>query len=220
MAIAFRSESHDIANGASGPVDPGEPAGAAQNDILVSLFMVTASSSYSLPAGWTSLYSGTSATSQYKYNLAYIVRGGSAPSTSWTYSGLPYHEVYIVAFSGCDTVHPINAQAQIASFQGVNTNPDPPSVTTTGFPAMILAIGTNWNGSASSWTAPSGYILQTDNSAHNDCTISTKTLSLPGSEDPGAYSGVSTGGSADIWAATIALNPASLSSVSSAWMYG
>jgi len=211
MAIAFTNESHDIANGAGGPLTMSEPTGTAQGDVLVCVFMITGANTFTPPSGWTTLYSGTSATSNFKYNLSYIVRGASAPNLTWTYNGIPYHECHILGFSGCDTTTPIDAQAQTASHQGVNTNPDPPSVTAVSATTMALGIGINWNGAGgSTWGTSGGYTIRTTNAAGVDVVIATKSLSASGAEDPPAFTGVSTGGSADIWEASITLDAASV----------
>jgi len=210
MAIAFTNESHDIANGASSPLDMAEPTGTAQGDVLVCVFLITGTSTFSMPSGWTTLYSGTSAGSSFKYNLAYVVRGASAPNLHWTYSGIPYHECHILGFSGCDTGSPIDAQAQNASRQGVNSNPDPPSVTAVSPTTMALGIGINWNGTGSTWGTSGSYTIRTNNVTGIDVVIATKSLSVSGAEDPPAFTGVSTGGSADIWEASITLDAASV----------
>src|SRR5690242_7746672 len=73
-AVVFRAESHDIA-GSGANANPGEPAGAAQGDILVGMLVTdAASATCALPSGWTTLYSGT-VTGNVKFAVGYIARG-------------------------------------------------------------------------------------------------------------------------------------------------
>ncbi|HSX06189.1 MAG TPA: hypothetical protein VLG92_00525 [Candidatus Saccharimonadia bacterium] len=205
-AITFRNETHSIATSTQ-PTGV-EPTGTVQGDVLVALFEVQGSTTYTAPAGWTTIFSGTSFSGQFKYYLGYVVRGASPPNLTWSYTGSAYRELYIVGFSGCDTSNPIDASAQIPSASAANANPDPPAVTAISSAAMALAIGDNWTGSnAGGWTPPTGYTLVTNNANGNDCGISTKLLSASGTENPGAYGNVGAGGATDYWAATVTLSP-------------
>ncbi len=205
-AITFRNETHTIATSTQ-PTGT-EPTGTVQGDVLVALFEVQGSVTYTPPSGWTTIFSGTSFSSQFKYYLGYIVRGASAPNLTWSYTGTAYRELYIIGFSGCDTTNPIDASAQIPSASAANANPDPPAVTAVSSAAMALAIGDNWTGSnAGGWTPPTGYTVVTNNANGNDCAISTKLLSTSGTENPSAYGNVGSSSATDYWAATVTLSP-------------
>ncbi|HSX15666.1 MAG TPA: hypothetical protein VLF40_02660 [Candidatus Saccharimonadales bacterium] len=211
MAIAFRNESHFIGTHAS-PITVSEPSGTVQNDILVYLYIGQSNvSGITQPTGWTTIYTANSFTPVFTYRLAYVVRGASAPSLTWSgWASSPYFEVYVLSFSGCDTSNPIDSSAQVTSDSG--TNPDPPSTTAVSSSAMALAVGINWSGSSAGdgWTPPTGYTLRTDNTPANDGAIATKLLSSSGAENPSAYSGYS-GGNTDRWSATVTLAPAATS---------
>jgi len=206
MAIAFRNETHSIATGTQ-PTGT-EPTGTVQGDVLVALFELEGSTAFIPPAGWTTIFSGTSASSQFGYYLGYIVRGVSAPNLTWTYTGTIYRELYILGFSGCDTSNPIDASAQTTSASGVAINPDPPPVVAVSSAAMALAIGDNWTGSnPGGWTAPTGYTIVTNNATGNDAAIATKLLSASGTENPTAFGNVGSSGTTDYWSATVTLSP-------------
>jgi hypothetical protein len=203
MAIAFRNESH--VTGTGNGATPSEPASAALNDVFAALaFCDTASSSLGIPSGWISKFSGVSSNSLFRYDLAWVRRGSSAPSLSWTMSGSAYREVFIVAYSGCVTSGDPFEAATDGGNVANGSNPDCPSVTTINANAMALAAAINWSGSGGGgWTAPSGYTLRTNNAAGNDGMISEKLVVSAGAENPGVYSGA--GGTNNVWTATLAL---------------
>lgn len=201
--IAFRSEAHSTSANGNGATLT-EPSGAASNDIFIALAACdTSSTSLGIPAGWTSLLNGTSAGPLFKYNLAWIRRGGSAPSLVWTMSGSFYREVKIIAYSGCVAAgSPVEAQTD-----GGNTsviNPDCPSVTTLHSNSYVIAVAVNWGGSsAGGWTAPTGYTNRSSNANGDDTIMSAKKVAAAGAEDPAAYANGS--GSNQTWTSSIAL---------------
>lgn len=205
MAIAFRSMSDVVGTGTS--ATPSEPSGTTQGDVLVALFTVDAASSgISIPAGWTSIYNGVSATTKFRYNLCYTVRGPAAPLYTFTISGGSYYgEVSVLAFSGVHTTSPIDISVDGGSSSATPANPDAPSATTTYYNGMSLAVGVGSNGSTTGgWTAPSGYSIVTGNTAGRSAVIATKALADPASENPAAYANAASG-TADRWAATVVL---------------
>src|SRR3990167_7393137 len=56
-AVTFRSTSTN--NGSGTTLVVAEPAGAAENDILIAIMVGGAGATHGLPSGWTQLYSGT-----------------------------------------------------------------------------------------------------------------------------------------------------------------
>jgi hypothetical protein len=200
----FRSAS--FVGGTAANATPSEPAGAADNDILVSFAISRQDAgALSIPSGWTSIYSGQtgSGSVHFFYNLAWIRRSG-APALTWTTPNT-YREVYVLAYSGCTTSgSPIDASQDGGST--TTTNPDCPSITTVTANAMVLAIAGQWSGSGGGgWTAPPGYTRRSDNTAGNDAVIAEKLVAVAGAENPGAFSGG--GGSGATWIGTIALKP-------------
>ena len=103
-----------VALGASAQATAGnltlnEPTGAAQNDLLVACIAYRASAIFTLPAGWVTAApqqnSGdTDATSGIASGLmAYIVRGGSAPSYSFTRTVGDIAKGRVIAYRGGNT---------------------------------------------------------------------------------------------------------------------
>ncbi len=186
-----------------------EMASAASGDVFVAVIVVDAAATgLARPSGWTNLKNGTTAT-QFDYDISYIVRGGSAPSLTWAWTGSLAYEVHIVRFIGVDNVTPIDAQGTLASGNGrMDTAVDPPAVVAVALNTMAVALCAHWTGSATpGWTAPTGYTRQSDNTLGNDCAIATKLLSAAGSEDPSVFSG-NASNIADWIAHTITLDPA------------
>lgn len=201
--IAFRSEAHSAPTSGNGATLT-EPASAAQNDVFISLAVCdTASSSLGIPSGWTSIYSGATAT--YRYNLCWIRRGASAPSLVWTMSTSAYREVYILAYSGVTTSgNPYETSADGGTTASDSTAADPPSVTTSTANDWVIALGIDWSGSATAWTAPSGYTIRSSNAAGNDAFMADKKVAAAGAENPATFTGRGAGNNIK-WTATIAL---------------
>ena len=207
MAIAFRSQTANVATGTS--VTGVEPSGTVQNDVMVAMYIVADPGGVpGIPSGWTSIYNGRSSTNHFYYDLCYIVRGASAPSLTFTHTGSVYRELFILTFSGVDTTTPINASTNGGNFTGNPPNPDAPSATATVANTMVLAVGIGWDGSTTGgWTAPSGYVIRSDNTVSNDGVIATKALATATAEDPGAFSNAFNAGNDDGWQATVILAP-------------
>lgn len=216
MAVAFRTESHSITTGST-PADPGEPAGTIAGDILVALFVVATAGTPSFPAGWTSLYSVTSAT-KFKAIVGYIVRGSSAASTAFTYTGGSlYREIYILSISGA-AASPIDSQSASGTLSTIQGhNPDAPSTTASKSSCLAISGGIEWGGSGGGgWTASAGYTLQSNNAAGNDAFMQTKVLVSAGAENPAAVTGVAGSFSSDYWDGfTITIGPPAASKLGS-----
>jgi hypothetical protein len=198
--ITFRSKNEVIGTGGNATVT--EPASAAQNDVMWAVAFCDTAATLSAPSGWTVLWSGT-ASATFKYNIAWIRRGASAPSLTWTIGSSVYREVHVVCYSGVVTSgNPYEASAD----GGVTSsaNPDCPSVTTVNANAMVLAIGINWGGSNTAWGAPAGYTIRLRNTAGDDGILSEKKVVSAGAENPAAYTGGS-GNSLVTWQGTVAL---------------
>jgi hypothetical protein len=202
--LAFRAarfSTQASANGWTGT----EPTGTAQNDIMIALALCSDSStSLGAPSGWTVVTSGASA-GNFKYNLAWIRRGASAPSLTWTMSGAFYREVYILSYSGATpSGTPYGATADGGVQINVST-PNGPAVTTTAANSLVLSIFVHWSGSgAGGWTKPTGYTQRSDNTSGNDGGAADKAVATSGtSEDPGAWT--NQGGNNVAWTYTLEL---------------
>lgn len=198
----FRSKA-EVNTTATGNSTVAEPASAAANDVFWALAICDAAGSITLPAGWTSLYNGT-AGGNFDYNLAWIRRGGSAPSLTWVIGGTSiYREIHVLAYSGVVTVgNPYEASAD----GGVvtTTTPDAPSVTTVNANSRVIAWAISWAGITSTPTVPAGYTHRTRNSVGVDDIVAADILKVvAGSENPAAWG--PNFGSATTWTATTAL---------------
>lgn len=199
MTVAFRAESHRITTDTATSPDPGEPAGTASGDILIFLGVIdAAATTWNRPAGSTSLYSGT--LTDFKYELSWVARGGGAATTLWSKNAASlYYEIYCLAISGGNTSALDATSASGATGSATSHNPDPPAVTAVNSACLAICGGIYWNGSGTSWGAPSGYTIRSNNAAGNDGVMATKLLSASGSENPGAFSGTNSGTSHNYW---------------------
>jgi hypothetical protein len=199
--IAFRNRNQVVGTGTNATVT--EPASAALNDVFWALAVCGNAATLTEPSGWTVRYSGTATgNTSFKYNLAWIRRGSSAPSLTWTISSSVYREVHVLAYSGVVTSgNPYEASVDGGFSTG--TNPDCPSVTTIDANAMVLAFAVNFFGSSSAWGAPSGYTIRVRNTAGDDCVVAEKKVAVAGAENPAAYTGG--GGTETQWTASVAL---------------
>jgi hypothetical protein len=212
MALAYRSGASAIAG--ANPTGT-EPAGAALNDILVAFITTNNATSAptTSPSGWTDLYNGeinpAFPNDFLGWRVSYIRRGGSAPSLAWT-TAATYTEVYIAAFSGVDTTTAIDSQSSAGGTGNTaGHNSDPPSTTAVSAAAMAVCGGTMWQGSVTTYTAPTGYSVAVTNGAGENTALAYKLLSASGAENPGAFGGVSSGGADHTYwdGFTITLNP-------------
>lgn len=203
--VSFVNESHSTLVSGTSPT-LSEPASVRQSDFYLALAIVdNVSTVLTQPAGWTVLYSGASFTPSFKYNVSYIVRGSAAPALGWTITGTAYREVHIFAFRGVHTSQPIDSSVNGGN-ASVTINPDPPSNTVINSDAMSVALGVSWAGSTSAW-AHAAYTIRSVNTAGVDAIAASRLLTVPGAENPAAFTGGS-GGGTDCWSATVALKQA------------
>lgn len=192
--IAYRSSSHVVGTGTD--ATPSEPAGAAENDIFLAIFHCASAGTPGLPAGWTELYTGTDPFDGFfDYKVAWIRRGASAPSLTFTTGSSVRREVFIHAISGAITTgSPIDDDDRA---QNTDPDPDPPAITTLADNSLIISFGVCWIGSGGTqWVAPTGYTIIGDNTLGNYTYNARKnTLKSPaGTEDPGVFDGSGSGG--------------------------
>lgn len=190
--VAWRSTSHVAGTGLN--ATPSEPAGTAQNDILIAIFGVSAAGTPGLPAGWTVITNGTEAIDgQFDYIIGVIRRGASAPNLTFTTGTSQYREVYIHAISGASTAgNAIDVIEVAARATGNGTGGvDPPQVTTVNDNALIVIAGLCWAGSGGGgWGAPANYTIRGDNTAGNSIANATRSAGLispAGAENPAIF---------------------------------
>ena len=90
----------------SGNVTPTEPTGAAQGDLLVCVISYRSSAAFTAPAGWTIVQQESSGNTDVDVStsiasglIAYIVRGASAPSYTFTRTGGDIAIARVVAYT-------------------------------------------------------------------------------------------------------------------------
>lgn len=205
--IAFRNKSATTAEGTANGFTAAEPASAALNDVFIALaFCGQASTTLGIPSGWTSLASGNAGT-DYRYNLAWIRRGASAPSLVWTMSTSAYRAVHLLAYSGCITTgNPYEAFSNGGTTANDTTSLNPPSVTTLSANSFVICGGVDYSGANFVWTAPTGYTKRSEDVSGQqyDGVLAEKKIVTAGAEDPAAFSGRITA-SAIKWAFSLAL---------------
>lgn len=193
MAVTPRQKSEVAGTGTSPTV--AEPAGASNGDVLIALALCATSGAITNPAGWTSLYSGSQ--TSVIWRVAWIQRGGSAPSLTWGLNGSVYREVFIVCLQAAAAIT-LDSQSAAGTSGSAITSPNPPATVAVAATSLAVAGGLNF-GESAGWTASTGYTLQQSNpgGGGNDGTIETKSLSAVGSEDPAVIT--SGGGTGDGW---------------------
>ena len=215
MAIALRGTPTTGSAIDAGDITLSMPAGLSENDVVYVGYALsqTAGSGGTSSAGWTQLSTNNDNTVRTQIFRKVI---GASPDASIVLTGntggTRSSSAIAIAFSGVDTSTPEDGVALVKA-TGASTNPDPGSATpnTTGAVAVIYAainlIDTTGTG------APAGYSNFSQVSS-NDNTDTTSYLAWKGSltastpEDPGAFTGVSSGN----WAAwTIIVKPAGTS---------
>lgn len=211
MAATPRSSSGGAGTSSNSPVAATEPTGTVQNDVIFGQFIVEATgvTAIALPSGWTSLRNGNNA--DFYWRWGYIVRGASAPSLSFSWTGTTnrYREVFLVTVQGADTTNPIDASATAVA-TGTNNSANPPSVDPVSADALAMVFMAHWSGSgAGGWTPPTGYTIRSNNTAGNDALIATKALASGSVEDPAA---ITAPGSANWVADTFAIAAAAAGS--------
>jgi hypothetical protein len=194
-----------------------------QADDILLLLLVTDESSvtFSLPTGWTQI--GTTVTdTAFAAMWGWVRHTGSTPSLAFgvgtTSSRSP--EAHILCFRGCHVTSPIagNAQGVTASMNN-GTACDPPAVAagTNNLVVTMAARRLEWPNTAVPG-APTGYTFRSTQDAgptftSNIGVIAVSDALLSGTQDPGTWSGHTTGTAIGWHGATLALAVADSGSV-------
>lgn len=196
-AVTFRSKSEVVGNGTS--PTPTEPSGAASGDALAAFYLTTNTGAPTFPAGWTSVYNGSSTTSAWR--VGYIIRGGSAPSYAFTHTGNIYREIHVACLQGAAAIT-FDASSTTGSVVTSTTAlPDPTAVSPVAATSMSICGGFNFGfGGSQTWVAPAGYAIRTLNTGGIDAVMATKSLASNASEDPAIFTSSGIVGAADnLW---------------------
>jgi len=193
VAVTFRSKT-STQRTATGNETVTEPAGATSGDALIALVVADAATTIGIPAGWHSLYTGTTGSAD--FSVSWIERGGSAPSLTWTFTGTNiYREVQILCLQGSAAIT-LDSQSASGGTGTSDHNPDPPSTTAVASTSLAVAGAVNF-ASFFSYTASTGYTIRTDTTSNlYDGVMETKSLSASGAENPSA---IADGNNGDWW---------------------
>lgn len=207
MAVSFRSASTGINTTASANSTDTEPSGSVFGDALIALCVFASGSSTAANAAHPSLWSLLASVTQgaFKANLAWISRGGSAPSLIWATAGATiYREIRILCLTGAAALT-LDSQSLSGSIGAASGHAaDPPATTAAASSSLAVACGVNWGGPSSPGpvTAPTGYTLRSNGTfaAGYDGQLATKALVASGSENPGTFGAFTGNGSSfDFW---------------------
>jgi hypothetical protein len=200
--ISFRGVSGGDTNGSALTIS--RPAGVQANDVLIAAVYWdnTSQPAITPPAGWT-LVRQDGSTSFEEVAVYSHVAGASEPgSYAWGSSSSVGFTGIISAYSGVNTISPIDVTG---GQTGTTPNPVAPSVTSTSANAQLIAIWSAWNAGLS-LTAPSGMTTRLSFTGSDPITLADKSLASIG--PTGAQTSTSSG-SPGFWTAqSIALRPA------------
>lgn len=159
MAVAYRTISTLANNGGTGTLTLTEPSGAVSGDLLIACIANRGTvNPIGLPSGWTQIervfVSNTATNNNARPSLlmAYIERGGTAPSFAFT----GFNNVaigYVVRLDGHDTLSPIDVSTSLLSDSVITTH-STGAITPTRDDGLWLAMacagvegtnGTAWN---------------------------------------------------------------------------
>lgn len=214
MAVAFRSTTYATSGGSSVLTsNAGEPASAAQNDILLVLVVcgATPTSTLSMAGGWSQVPGALWVGSTSRAAVFWQRRGSSAPDYTVTQTISQYIASCATCWSGCETNgNPWNVAVANAAQQRNPGAPDCPSITTTVPNTVAVALGMGWDGelNSSGWGAPTGYSIANNGSVENlgDIAVFYKALATATTEDPSVFTN-SAGTLSDVGELTLALMP-------------
>lgn len=204
MAVTFRSAATAISGVGTSPT-AAEPAGTVQGDLLVALVEVDGAA-ITPPANWISLFAVTP--SVIRYRVDYIIRGASAPSFQWTFTGSVYRELHILCFQHSAGSITFDSKSTTVSGSSAVTTIDPPA--TVAVAASSLALAFAADSTFAAITVPSGYVKRSVDG--NDCVCADKSLSAAGSENPSTFGGVGPA-TGEWWGGTATFTDAAASQV-------
>lgn len=183
--MVFRSAATAISGVGTSPTAT-EPAGTVPGDLLLALVEVDGAA-ITPPATWLNLFAVTPSSDRYR--VEYLIRGPSAPSFTWTYTGSVYREVHILCFKTPGGAIAVDSKSTIVSGVTGVTTIDPPATIALAGTSLALAIAADSTFTAI--TVPSGYVKRSTDGFDN--VLADKSLGVPGSEDPGTFGGVGAG---------------------------
>ena len=160
--------------GSSGNATPSEPTGAAQGDLLVAVISYRDTATFTAPAGWTIVEQESSGNTDVDVStsiasglIAYIIRGASAPSYTFTRTGGDVYLSRVVAY------RPVGGTITFDESNSATLGSASTTVSMTGFTTnaadSLIVVGSC---GASNSTA-SAFVAATDPSTGSGVTTST-----------------------------------------------
>lgn len=162
MAVAFRQKSISTFATAAN-ITAVEPAGAAQDDILITWLYIESDTAVTPPAGWTNTFASVAmlsecnaASSPFRLYAYWIRRGGSAPALGWTFAS-SFRGIYVAAYSGAlASGDPFSfADHQVRDTTAARTIPNCSGTTVDANEMLVWGAGTFANPTGT--TVPTGY---------------------------------------------------------------
>lgn len=194
---------------------PDEPIGTQPGDLLIGVCSTVAvtDGTWTVPTGWTKVaeVSDTGGTDR-DVVLAYGVRGESAATLTFSYSGsAAVMRCTVAAVRGVDTSNPLDVtysgeDHHVSYADGPNAEAMP--ITTVSDGAWVVLVQVRVGDVAESTEAPSGYTELADFfGANPETSIAYKEVATAGTETPGTW-GHTGADFADTTIFTLALRPA------------
>lgn len=206
MAVSFIAKSH-----VNGTLTATEPAGTASGDVLIAcLDEAGGVTAHTGPAGWTPLEQSNYATLNVnRGSVWFILRGGSAPSLTWSGPLAVLTDIDIFTYRGSDQTTPIDVHT--SAVRASSTTPLSPSVTTNIANDVLLAILFNEEANSTVVTQPSGMTSRQDGfTVGDDIFMADLTLGAAGATGTKQWT-LDTGDAT--WAVALAIAPPSATGV-------
>jgi hypothetical protein len=157
-AISLRSVSVANNGGGSTSITFSPPAGVAAGDVLIAVLGTRAGDALmSVQTGWTLINNGSWGSPLMDSYVFYRVATASESSYTFTSSSSSKMAVVAMAYSGVDTINPVDAQNNQVN-STASTTMTAPSITTTQLNTKLIAAYTS--ASSGTVTAGSGMTLQ------------------------------------------------------------
>ena len=161
-----------------------EPTGAADGDILVATaYWESITATCTPPAGWSNVFNGTTVGAQVLNDFTaqtFWIRRSGTPALTFTMTASTYGQVSCVAYSGAvASGNPWSFSAVASNTGSTNTFPSVSGTTLTADEICYWA-GTNFNGTLTPLTQPSGFTSRIATNAQ-DIFVADLTQAVAGS---------------------------------------
>lgn len=164
--IGFRSAA-SAAGGTNSSLTITKPTGTVSGDVLVAAIAIRPETlTITPPSGWSLVLSQANTNTQANAVAVYTKVAGASEPTSYTWSfsaGSTGSSGGIAAFTGVDSVTPVNVSGGATTGVSASVSVNAPSVTTTVANTMLVTVHADSN--ANTWAPPSGMTEAFDTSS-------------------------------------------------------